>query len=194
MRVQDVMTKTVHTVTPETPLKRVAAVLAALGISGLPVLDADGAVVGIVSEADILYKERLEPPARGRLRTLLGPAQADAEKAKLEARTAGEAMTSPALTIGPRRPVAEAAGRMLDEHVNRLPVVDDAGRLLGIVTRADLVRAFVRTDDEIADRGRAPRGARPPRCWRRLRRVGRDLDRERAAYLGARPRPRPRPA
>ena len=70
--------------------------------------------------------------------------------AKLEARTAGEAMTSPARTIGPERPVAEAAKRMLEEAVNRFPVVDDDGKLLGIVTRADLVRAFVRTDETIA--------------------------------------------
>jgi CBS domain-containing protein len=60
-------------------------------------------------------------------------------------------MTAPALTIAPERPVAEAAGVMVDEGVNRLPVVDSDGKLLGIVTRADLVRAFVRTDDELAE-------------------------------------------
>src|SRR5262249_60989743 len=67
-----------------------------------------------------------------------------------EARTAGEAMTSPARTIDAKRPVAEAAKRMLKEGVNRFPVVDEQGTLVGIVTRADLVRAFVRSDDAIA--------------------------------------------
>jgi CBS domain-containing protein len=69
--------------------------------------------------------------------------------AKLRAHTAGEAMTAPALTIEPSQPVAEAARRMVDRGVNRLPVVED-GRLVGIVTRADLVRLFTRSDEEIA--------------------------------------------
>ena len=68
---------------------------------------------------------------------------------KLDAHTAAEAMTSPAKTIAPWRLVSAAAAQMLDEGVNRLPVVDDEGRLVGIVTRADLVRAFVRPDAEI---------------------------------------------
>jgi CBS domain-containing protein len=72
------------------------------------------------------------------------------ELAKLEARLVGEAMTSPAVTIGPERPITAAASLMLDHAVNRLPVVDPDGRLLGIVTRADLVRAFARADAEVA--------------------------------------------
>ena len=68
---------------------------------------------------------------------------------KLAARTAGESMSAPAVTIGRRRPLTEAANRMIDEAVNRLPVVDDEGKLIGIVTRADLVRAFVRSDEEV---------------------------------------------
>ena len=59
-------------------------------------------------------------------------------------------MSAPALTIGPNRPVTEAANTMIEEGVNRLPVVDDDGVLIGIVTRADLVRAFVRSDEEVA--------------------------------------------
>ena len=68
---------------------------------------------------------------------------------KHEARDAADAMTAPAVTIRPSRPIAEAASLMLDRSVNRLPVVDQHGRLLGIVTRADLVRAFCASDDEI---------------------------------------------
>jgi CBS domain-containing protein len=149
MTVKDVMTHNPTTVAPDTPLKEVARVLATMGISGVPVVDG-GVVVGVVSEADILAKEHGEAPERRRLLGMLFEDGADLE-AKLTARTAGEAMTQPAITIGPRRPVFEAAARMIDEGVNRLPVVDERGALVGIVTRADLVRAFLRTDAELAE-------------------------------------------
>jgi CBS domain-containing protein len=148
MKVEDVMTREVETVSPETPLRDVAATLARLEISGLPVVDEDG-VVGVVSEADILVKERGEAPARGGLLGLLVGDRAEIES-KLHAATAGEAMTAPAVTIEPGATITAAASTMIDEKINRLPVVDKAGWLVGIVTRADLVRAFVRTDDDIA--------------------------------------------
>lgn len=147
MRIEDVMTRTVRTVSPEASLKEAAETLAELRISGLPVVR-DGKVVGVFSEADILAKERGGSPFRGGLLGLLfknGQA-----RTKLEALTVGEAMTSPAITISPSRAVAEAAGLMIDKRINRLPVVDEHGALIGIVSRADLVRAFVRTDEEIA--------------------------------------------
>jgi CBS domain-containing protein len=105
-------------------------------------------VVGVVSESDIVQKEAAaQPHPRSLLRRL--HLDGGDPRAKLEARTAGEAMTSPALTIGADRAVAEAAALMVQKGVKRLPVV--AGpKLTGIVTRADLVRAFLRTDDEIA--------------------------------------------
>lgn len=149
MKISDVMTRDVRTVTPETPLKEAAALLAREGISGLPVVDADGAVLGVLSEADILVKESGPQPAHhGLLAWLLEPVD-PALPAKLEATSAGEAMSSPALTIAPERPLREAATRMLEQGVNRLPVVDDEGRLVGIVSRGDLVRAFTRGDEEI---------------------------------------------
>jgi CBS domain-containing protein len=148
MRVEDVMTKVVRTVSPGTSLKEAAEILAELRISGLPVVE-DGKVVGVVSEADILSKERGQAPERGGLLRLLFEPNGSA-RTKLLAMTAGEAMTAPPITIAPDRQVAEAAGVMIDKRVNRLPVVDDAGALLGIVSRADLVRAFVRSDEEIA--------------------------------------------
>ena len=147
MKVSDVMTTNVVTVGAQTPLRKVAALLIERKISGLPVVE-DGAVVGVVSEGDILAKERGPRSERPGWFGLLFEDRAVAEL-KLEARTAGTAMTSPALTITPERPVAEAAGVMVDEAVNRLPVVDADGKLVGIVTRADLVRAFVRTDGEL---------------------------------------------
>lgn len=148
MNVKDVMTSDVVTVRPETSLKDVAAILTERRISGAPVVDASGKVVGVVSEGDILFKERGPSERTGLLAWFADPYDV-AEQLKLAARTAGEAMTAPAKTIAPWRPVSSAAAEMLDEGVNRLPVVDDEGRLMGIVTRADLVRAFVRTDAEI---------------------------------------------
>ncbi len=149
MKVAEVMTVDVVTVDKGTSLRDVAALLTERRISGLPVVD-DGRVVGVVSEGDILVKERGRTAERRRLFGVLLDDRATAEL-KLEARTAEAAMTSPALTIGPDRPVAEAAGVMVDQGVNRLPVVDADGTLLGIVTRADLVRVFVRSDAELTE-------------------------------------------
>lgn len=150
MKIKDVMTRDVITVGPETPLKEAAAILGRKGISGLVVVDGDGAIVGVLSEADILVKESGKRSAHTGLLGWLFETGGSALEQKLAARTAGEAMTAPALTIGPERPVHEAAARMIEDGVNRLPVVED-GKLVGIVTRADLVRAFTRTDGEIAD-------------------------------------------
>jgi CBS domain-containing protein len=147
MRVQDLMTTNVLTVRTAASLKDAAALLAEHRISGLPVVDDDRHVLGVLSEGDILFKES-GPPDRPSLleRLLTVPSTFDP---KLAARTVGEAMSAPALTIGQRRPVTEAAARMIDDGVNRLPVVDDEQRLIGIITRADLVRAFVRSDAEV---------------------------------------------
>ena len=149
MRVNDVMTAKVLTVSPATSLKEAAAMLARAQISGLPVVDTEGYVVGVLSEGDILFKELGVASKKSLLERWLEPTQPNGSKA--EARTVGEAMSAPAITIGPKRPLAEAAGAMIEHGVKRLPVVDDAGKLVGIVTRADLVRAFVRSDEEIAE-------------------------------------------
>lgn len=144
MKVEQVMTRDVLSVRPDTSLKEVARLLAGAGISGVPVTAEDGEVLGVVSEADILVKERRPlDGGNGRLRH-----RGTATRGKAEARTAADAMTAPAITIAPRNRVDAAAGLMLDCGVNRLPVVED-GRLVGIVTRADLVRAFAATDDRI---------------------------------------------
>lgn len=148
MKVEDVMTRDVITVRPETSLKEVASILADKGISGVPVVNEESGLVGVVSEGDILFKERPPSSRRGTLARLLDPYAMEGQL-KLEARTAEEAMTSPARTIAPQRVVGAAAALMVEAGVNRLPVVDADGRLVGIVTRADLVRAFIRPDEAI---------------------------------------------
>jgi CBS domain-containing protein len=147
MQVKDVMTKQVVAVGPRTPLKDVAREMVTRRVSGMPVVDDDDSVLGVVSEGDILVKERGRPGA-GSLFDHLLEVNAD-EAMKHEARDAADAMTSPPVTIRPDRPLAEAASLMLDRCVNRLPVIDKHGKLVGIVTRADLVRAFVREDEAI---------------------------------------------
>jgi CBS domain-containing protein len=149
MKVQDVMTREVRTTRTEAPLREAAAILARENISGLPVLDCEGRVVGVLSEGDILFKERGRPARKGALKRWLSLPSAYLES-KAEAKTVAEAMSAPAITIGPGRPLTEAASTMIDEGVNRLPVVDENGSLLGIVTRADLVRVFVRSDEQSA--------------------------------------------
>jgi CBS domain-containing protein len=148
VKVAEVMTRDVVTVAVTASVKEVAALLVEHGISGLPVVDSEGRVVGVVSEADILVKERAAP-ARSLLYVALHPAETIDEDLRRDARSAGEAMTRPALAIAPDRPLSEAAARMLDGDVNRLPVLEH-GRLVGIVSRADLVRAFTRSDEEVA--------------------------------------------
>ncbi|HLX34822.1 MAG TPA: CBS domain-containing protein [Candidatus Limnocylindrales bacterium] len=150
LTIRDVMTAPVATVRPTDLLKDVAQILVTREVSGLPVVDDTGAIVGVLSEADFLVKEQGRLPATRRVHRLLGAnGRRHALEAKQSARTAGELMTSPAVTIGPRRPISEAARLMTERQINRLPVVDD-GRLVGIVSRADLVRAFARSDEELA--------------------------------------------
>lgn len=149
MRVEEIMNTEVVTVPPEMPLRDVAALLVEHRFSGLPVCDEAGAVVGVVSEADIVRRERGRPERPGLLVRMLEPSVARDDERAL-ARTAGEAMTSPPITIARFRSVSEAARLMTEHGINRLPVLDASDNLVGIVSRADLVRAFARPDDEIA--------------------------------------------
>ncbi len=138
------MTTDVITVQRDAPFKEVARLLDEHSVSALPVLDADGRLVGIVSEADLLPKEYRDRP--GRLARLMHRH----ELVKAEGDVAGELMSSPAVTIGPDSSLADAAKLMMHERVKRLPVVSDSGDLIGIVSRADLVEAFLRPDGAIA--------------------------------------------
>jgi len=148
MKVKDVMTVEVATTTPATLLKDAALELATRRISGMPVVDEEGRVIGVLSEADILAKEGDEQERGGFLQWFLDPTDPWVA-ARFDAVTVGDAMSYPAKSITPHRPVAEAATVMLEERVNRLPVVGADGKLLGLVSRGDLVRAFARSDEEI---------------------------------------------
>jgi len=148
MKLNEVMTRDPIAVGPETPLKDVAAILLEHRISGVPVIGERLEVLGVVSEADIIAKEAGPDPRERRLMSwLLGGRHIDQEK--IAARTAAEAMGSPAIAVGAQETVAEAARLMTSRGIKRLPVVDDDGTLIGIVTRTDLVRAFARSDEEI---------------------------------------------
>jgi CBS domain-containing protein len=144
MKVRDVMTEDVVTVGPETPLKEVARLLTEWRISGAPVVDTGGNVLGVVSQGDILWKE--EPGRRPWLEW--ARVVDDRGRRKSAAVNAGEAMASPALMIDEHAFISNAARLMLEHGVKLLPVLAE-GQLCGIVTRSDLIRAFARGDDEI---------------------------------------------
>ena len=144
-RVKDVMTTDVVSVPESAEYKDIVSVVRELRVSAFPVLDAAGHLVGVVSEADLLLKEAGQEALGG---SLISSGRRG-EQAKAAGVTAAELMTSPAVTIGPEDSVADAARRMHDRHVKRLPVVDHAGRLVGIVSRVDLLSVFDRPDSEI---------------------------------------------
>lgn len=146
-QVRDVMTAEVATVREETPYREIVDVLTARRISAVPVVDEQSRVLGVVSEADLMYKvELIGEPYEPRLFEGRRRRQA---RVKAEAATARDLMTSPAVTTMGHTPIAAAAKTMDRQRVKRLPVVDDLGRLVGIVTRSDLLRVHLRPDADI---------------------------------------------
>jgi len=143
----------VVTVRPDTPYKEIARLLTEHGISALPVVGDADKVLGIVSEADLLPKESRSQLGSPVLPPLT-PAQAHSRH-KAGAATAGDLMTAPAITITPEDDVSEAARLLDNHHIKRMPVVDSIGRLVGIVSRHDVLRLFLRTDAELRDEVRA---------------------------------------
>lgn len=146
MKVRDLMTKDVVSVSPDTSLRDAAAVLTRHRISGLPVVDASGEVLGVVSETDIVTRASGRAQHGGLLAWLFDP---EANGSRIQAQVVGEAMSAPPSTIAPTRPIHEAARKMTSDGVDRLPVVEH-GKLVGILTRSDVVRAFTRDDSELA--------------------------------------------
>ncbi|MFF4541864.1 CBS domain-containing protein [Streptomyces aureus] len=135
-----------------TPFKEVARLLAEHRISGLPVVDQDDKVIGVLSETDLMMHQATtpdpcEPAHRTRLADLTPGARRQAAKSK--ARTAGGLMTTPPVTVHADDTVVQAARTMAQKRVERLPVLDEEDRLVGIVTRRDVLQVFLRPDEEI---------------------------------------------
>jgi CBS domain-containing protein len=145
--VKDLMTTQVVTVGPATPFKEIVACLAEHRVSALPVVDDDGLVLGVVSEADLLLKEEFPDPDQDI--PLFWTRRRRLERDKAAGATARDLMTVAVVSISPEATVPEAARRMHTAKVKRLPVVGERGRLLGIVSRADLLKVFNRSDADI---------------------------------------------
>ncbi|KOT37075.1 inosine-5'-monophosphate dehydrogenase [Streptomyces caelestis] len=146
--VGDLMTSAVVSVRQDTGFKDIAERLAHHDITAVPVVDGQDRPVGVVSEADLLRKQESQADPGGHL---AAAHPSPAERTKAHALTAEELMTGPAVVARPQWSVVEAARAMARHHVKRLPVVDDAGRLVGIVSRADLLRVFLRRDLTIGE-------------------------------------------
>lgn len=145
-QVQDVMTTSVVTVDRITPYKDIARLLAEHRISGLPVLKMGRQVVGVVTEADLVAAE----VQTARRLHAAGQHNWWPHRARHPALTAGELMTTPAITIGPDATLPAAARLMETHHLRRLPVIGHDGKLLGIISRRDLLSVFLRADENIA--------------------------------------------
>ncbi|MEU5047662.1 CBS domain-containing protein [Streptomyces griseorubiginosus] len=151
-KVGSVMTSEVVRATYGTPFKEVARLLREHRISGLPVIDEDDKVIGVISETDLMTRQAempdpYEPKKRIRIAHLTPAGRKQAAKAR--ARTAGQLMSVPPVTVHADNTIVEAARTMAQHHVERLPVLDEEDRLVGIVTRRDLLKVFLRPDAEI---------------------------------------------
>jgi len=141
MNAADVMTRKVISVTPETTIADAARLMLKHRVDGLPVVDAGGTVVGVVTEGDLLRRaetgtERRHPRW---LELLFTPGRLAEEYAQANARKIGMMMSADIVAVAPQEPLAGVVGLMERHHIKRLPVIED-GRLVGIVSRADLVR------------------------------------------------------
>ncbi|AZM87934.1 CBS domain-containing protein [Streptomyces sp. W1SF4] len=143
--VADVMTTKVIAVTPETGFKDIAAAMERWKVTALPVIQGEGRVVGVVSEADLLPKEEFHEHRPG----LIEQMRRLGDTAKAGSTRAEDLMTTPAVTIRPGATLPQAARLMTERHIKRLPVVGADGTLKGIVSRADLLKVFLRTDEDL---------------------------------------------
>jgi CBS domain-containing protein len=145
--VRDVMTRTVVVVLDSTPFKEIVRRMDDRQVSAVPVVDGTGRLVGVVSEADLLLKE--DPYLEGDGRLFEGR-QRRAERDKHAGLVAAQLMSSPPVTIAPDSTLSEAARLMHRHAIKRLPVVGAEGDVVGIVSRTDLLKVFLREDAEIA--------------------------------------------
>ncbi|MGW7529199.1 CBS domain-containing protein [Streptomyces sp. NPDC054783] len=145
--VNDVMTHRVVALRTGAAFKDIVKVMRDWQVSALPVLDDAGRVVGVVSESDLLAKQEYQDGDIGRYGQIRHPA----EVGKADAVTAAELMTAPAVTVAPDATLAHAARLMARARVKRLPVVGRDFALRGIVSRSDLLKVFLRDDEDIAE-------------------------------------------
>ncbi len=141
------MTASVVAVRKDAAYKEMAAMLRERRISAFPVVDDAGRVIGVISAGDLLVKEAVQATGT----SLMAALRHIREDDKAAGITAGELMTAPAVTIGPDAPVEDAARLMYDRRLKRLPVVNPTGRLVGIVSRVDVLAVFSRPDADIRD-------------------------------------------
>ncbi|MFE7580223.1 CBS domain-containing protein [Streptomyces gardneri] len=144
--VADVMTRKVVAVLPGAEFKEIVAAMERWKVTAVPVVEGEGRVVGVVSEADLLLKEEFHGHRLGLVEQMR---RLDAT-AKAGSRRAEDLMTSPAVTVGPGASLPRAARLMASHHVKRLPVVDASGTIQGVVSRSDLLKVFLRPDDDLA--------------------------------------------
>lgn len=145
--VADVMTRRVHIASPDTPFKLLVRLIEENRVSAVPIVDQAGRPVGIVSESDLLTKERRSELSHGKDVFHFGKRRE--LKAKADALIASELMTSPPITVKATLPLADAARLMQERNVRRLVVVDEQGRIAGIVSRSDILQVFLRTDEDL---------------------------------------------
>ncbi len=136
-----VMTREVVTVRPDTPLAEVAAAMGGRGISGVPVTDAAGKVVGVISEKDFLAHMGVTAPQNFMALVASCLRGKGCVALPIKKQQAGDIMSSPAITVGLKASVREIAALFTDRGINRVPVTDQEGHILGIVTRGDLIKA-----------------------------------------------------
>ncbi|MCK9925959.1 CBS domain-containing protein [Frankia sp. Mgl5] len=137
------MTRKLSIVTPDVPVKDVARLLALRGVGAAPVVSPQGELVGIVTEADFIALEA-RPDSRLHARRDRSPRPAAPG-------TVGEVMSSPVVTAGVDADIADIVGVMLAEHISRVPILDEAGKLVGIISRSDLLRLLARPDRLVAE-------------------------------------------
>jgi len=145
--VSDVMTIHVHVASPQAPFKVLVRLIEDNKVSAIPIVDQQGIPVGIVSEADLLLKERRHELESSE--DLLHLRKRRHERAKAEGTVASDVMTSPVITVPAGTPLSEAARIMQTKNVRRLVVVDQRGHIAGIVSRSNLLQVFLRTDEEL---------------------------------------------
>jgi CBS domain-containing protein len=147
--VSDVMTSRVHVARPQTPFKMLVQLIEDNKISAVPIVDDQGFPVGIVSESDLLLKERRQELESESSR--LHPLRRREQRAKSVGVVASEIMTVPPITVRSDTTLPQAARLMQERNVRRLVVVDGRGKIAGIVSRSDLLQVFLRTDDQLSD-------------------------------------------